>query len=231
MEYVLHYAPDNASIIVRLALEHLGLPYRAVLVDRATAQQKSDEYLRLNPAGQIPVLITPDGPIFETAAILLWLADRHGGLAPGTQDAERAAFLKWLFYTANTAHTALRMTFYPEKYIAAEAIPALRAGLYNHLTGVFGRLDAEAAKGQSWFGGPAPAALDFYLAALTRWAAIYPANENRRRFSLSDTPALAAICARVQALPATAVLQKEEGLGREPFTNPELPTPPIGSAT
>ena len=53
----LHYAPDNASLIVRLALEEAGLPYRTVLVDRAANAQRSPAYMALNPAGRIP----PDG--------------------------------------------------------------------------------------------------------------------------------------------------------------------------
>ena len=80
MTYILHYAPDNASLIIRLALEHAQVPYRDVLVDRAAVAQRSAEYLALNPNGLIPVLETPEGPLFETGAILLWLADTHGSL-------------------------------------------------------------------------------------------------------------------------------------------------------
>lgn len=53
--FTLHYAPDNASLIVRRVLEELGLPYRAALVDRRSVQQKSPAYLALNPQGLIPV--------------------------------------------------------------------------------------------------------------------------------------------------------------------------------
>ena len=52
----LHYAPDNASLVIRLALEELGIPYDTVLVDRRSGQQKSAGYLALNPNGLIPVL-------------------------------------------------------------------------------------------------------------------------------------------------------------------------------
>jgi hypothetical protein len=77
--YRLHYAPDNASLIIRLTLEEMGLPYQAVLVDRHSRAQKGAPYLALNPHGRIPVLETPEGAIYETGAILLWLADRHRG--------------------------------------------------------------------------------------------------------------------------------------------------------
>ena len=105
MSYVLHYAPDNASLVIRLALEHIGAPYRCALVDRSQAAQRSDAYMALNPNGLIPTLETDQGPIFETGAILLWLADRHGGLGPAPDSAERADFLKWLFFVSNTVHS------------------------------------------------------------------------------------------------------------------------------
>ena len=81
----LHYAPDNASLCIRLALLELDLPFEAVLVNRSIRAQKSAPYLALNPNGLIPVLETPDGPLFETGAILLWLSDTYGGLMPGPQ--------------------------------------------------------------------------------------------------------------------------------------------------
>ena len=61
----LHYAPDNASLCVRLALDAVGAPFQTVLVDRAARGQKSQRYLALNPNGLIPVLETPDGALFE----------------------------------------------------------------------------------------------------------------------------------------------------------------------
>ena len=70
-EYRLHYAPDNASLVIRLVLEELGQPYETLLVDRRAEAQNSPEYRALNPNGLIPVLETPDGPLFETAQFTL----------------------------------------------------------------------------------------------------------------------------------------------------------------
>ena len=80
--YVLHYAPDNASQIIRIVLEEMGLPYRTALVDRATKAQDSAAYRAVNPTGLIPALQTPQGTLFETGAILLWLTEVHGQMAP-----------------------------------------------------------------------------------------------------------------------------------------------------
>lgn len=230
MSYNLHFAPDNASLIIRLALEHRGLPYRAALVDRTTQAQQGPAYRALNPNAQIPVLETPQGPIFETGAILLWLADTHGGLGPAPDASERGAFLKWLFFASNTLHPGLRMIFYPEKYIAADQAEVLRIGVQAHLARCFTTLETAAASAPAWLGGDAPTILDFYLAGLVRWPQIYPTDCDRSWFDLAALPVLAQVCAKLEGLPCTAALQKAEGLGTTPFTNPTLPKPPIGSA-
>ncbi|MGJ8625619.1 MAG: glutathione S-transferase family protein [Sulfitobacter sp.] len=231
MTYVLHYAPDNASLIIRLALAHRGLDFRTVLVDRASAAQSKPAYRALNPNGLIPVLETPQGPMFETGAILLWLADTHGGLGPAPADPRRGDFLKWLFFIANTIHPSLRMLFYPEKYILTDHTAALREGLQNHLHTSFCTLDDVAATRPDWFGADAPTVLDFYTVAVLRWPALYPSTVKQTWFDLTNYPALAQLCAHVETLPCCADLQSAEGLGDTPFTAPHYPTPPEGSAT
>ena len=74
----LHYAPDNASLCVRLALEELDLPYETVLVERSTKAHKSPAFLSLNPNGLIPVLETQNGPMFETGAAAVRVAKAEG---------------------------------------------------------------------------------------------------------------------------------------------------------
>ncbi|MGB3247097.1 MAG: glutathione S-transferase family protein [Sulfitobacter sp.] len=231
MTYVLHYAPDNASLIIRLALEHRGLAYRTQLVDRKADAQRSAGYLALNPNGLIPVLETPQGPLFETGAILLWLADKHGGLGPAPDAVTRGDFLKWLFFASNTLHSAERMLFYPDKYIAANAAQTLRTGLRTQLARSFATLETVADTRPAWLGAKDPTVLDFYVAALLRWPMLYPADEARGWLSLSTFPALGRLCAHLETLPCTLALQKAEGLGKTPFTDPQYPTPPEGSAT
>jgi glutathione S-transferase len=231
MTYILHYAPDNASLIIRLALAHRRLAHRCVLVDRATAAQTKPAYRALNPNGLIPVLETPQGPLFETGAILLWLADTHGGLGPAPDDPERGDFLKWLFFVANTIHPALRMMFYPEKFIAAQNTDSLRSGLQQHLQASFAALDAVAATRPAWLGAQAPTILDFYTAGVLRWPALYPLDADHSWFDLAAYPALEKMAAHLETLPCTHSLQSAEGLGNTPFTDPQYPNPPEGSAT
>ncbi len=96
--YTLYYYPGNASLMPHMLLREIGAPFELQLVDRANNAQKSAEYLRLNPSGTIPVLVDDGAAIFETAAISLYLADRHpdAGLAPPPNSPERGQYYKWM---------------------------------------------------------------------------------------------------------------------------------------
>ena len=90
--YTLHASPDFASFVVHIVLEELGVPYKLHLLDFDAGDLQLPAHLAVNPFGKIPALQTPDGPMFETAAILLWLSDRHN-LGPMPHDPARGTFL------------------------------------------------------------------------------------------------------------------------------------------
>jgi len=228
--YRLHYAPDNASIIIRMVLEDLRLPYETALVDRRADAHNKPAFRAINPAGKIPALETPDGVIFETAAILLWLADRHGALAPTPQAPERAAFLKWLFYLSNTLHANCRMIFYPRQYMpdAPEAFPALVNGARQHVRQGLDLFEQEAHAGQSWLNAEAPSVMNFYLAAIVRWLALYPKGQTEW-FELSAYPGLKQLISRLETRPSVIAMCRAEGMTATPFTNPKPPMPHEGS--
>lgn len=218
----LHYAPDNASLCVRLALEMAALSYDTVLVDRVARGQKDPAYLALNPNGLIPTLETPDGVLFETGAVLLWLADTSPGtLFPAPAAPERTKALTWLFWIANTLHPTLRMLFYPDQYASdPQSLHTLtRQRLVDQLT----LIDT------AWPDiGDIPL-LQCYLAPLLRWSALY--GRDTIWFALADYPNLATFAARFETTPAARAAANAEGLGAKPFSAPALPNPPEGSAT
>ncbi|MEM6657377.1 MAG: glutathione S-transferase family protein [Pseudomonadota bacterium] len=229
--YRLHYAPDNASLVIRLVLEEMGLPYETALVDRGQNAQRGAAYRSLNPNGLIPVLETPQGPVFETAAILLWLADTHEKLAPAPDSPQRAAFLKWLFFASNTLHADLRLTFYAETYIDAALAEQLRTGVRPRLQRHLDILEATARTAPPWLCAEQPSVLTYYLACMIRWMALYPATSDRSWLRLSDVPKLHAILTALETRPATVRAAEAEGLGITPFTRPVHANPPEGSAT
>ncbi|MCV2419910.1 glutathione S-transferase family protein [Paucibacter sp. DJ2R-2] len=98
-----YYAPTPNGVKIPIALEELGAPYRLVPVNLGREEQKQPEFLALNPNGRIPVIVDPDGPggepvsVFESGAILLYLADKFGGLMP-SDPRDRIRALEYLFF-------------------------------------------------------------------------------------------------------------------------------------
>ncbi len=99
----LYSFPTPNGVKVAIALEEIGLPYEAHLVDIRKDDQKTPQFLSLNPNGKIPALIDPDGPdggpigIFESGAILLYLSEKTGKLIPADATA-RVECIQWLFF-------------------------------------------------------------------------------------------------------------------------------------
>jgi glutathione S-transferase len=122
--YALYFYPGNASLLPHMALREIGAAFELRLVDRTQDAQKSPDYLRLNPNGRIPVLIDGDLVLFETAAIVLHLVDRHpeAGLAPLPGTSERAQFYKWMVHLTNTPQAEYRAWFYPWQHVVDRAM-------------------------------------------------------------------------------------------------------------
>ncbi len=228
----LHYAPDNASLVVKILLEELSLEYQAVLVDRSVQQQSGKAYLELNPKGLIPVCIIDDEPVFETAAIVLTLADRHGAMAPAIDDAHRPQFLKWLFFMSNTVHADLRLLFYAEKFIddGKDSLNRFRQKTTDRVTDSFSILNAHyQSVGTTFLLGESPCIVDVYLACCMRWSTLYPPTWESR-LKVSEFSAVERMLAALEQRPAVIRACNSEGINGLFFTRPEHAKPEHGSA-
>ncbi len=229
--YILHYAPDNASLIVRLALLELGLPFQTRLVDRGENAQNSAAYRAIAPTGLIPALQMGDQVLFETGAILLALADQAQRLFPAPNSPLRGDGLKWLFFIANTLHTDCRLHFYPDRYAAqTPAPPAFTAATRARLRAHIGLIEAAATAQPDLFWQDAPTILTLYTLTITRWLRLYPQGQDDW-LDLGGFPNLYALALRLDTRPCAIDAALAEGLGPAPFSKPTLPTPPEGSPT
>src|SRR6478735_6983659 len=99
----LYSLPTPNGVKVSIMLEELGLPYEVHLVDFNKDDQKTPEYLALNPNGKIPAILDPDGPggkplgLFESGAILQYLAEKTGKLLPA-DPARRWQTIQWVHF-------------------------------------------------------------------------------------------------------------------------------------
>src|SRR4051812_41559657 len=99
----LYSLPTPNGVKVSIMLEEIGLPYEVHLVDFGQDDQKTPEFLSLNPNGKIPAILDPDGPggrplaLFESGAILLYLAEKTGQLLPA-DPAARYETIQWVMF-------------------------------------------------------------------------------------------------------------------------------------
>ena len=99
----LYSLPTPNGVKVSIMLEEIGLPYEPHAIDIGKNESWTPEFLSLNPNGKIPAIIDPDGPggkplgLFESGAILLYLADKTGKLAPA-DPARRYECIAWVFF-------------------------------------------------------------------------------------------------------------------------------------
>jgi glutathione S-transferase len=216
----LWHIPDWASTIIRLALEEQGQPHALRPMDWDAGDFDAPAFRALNPLGLIPTLETPDGPIFETAAILLWLNARHGGLAPAPTDPARAAFLSWLMFVSNTLHPTVMDLIHPDRPAGPDAAAKVGRLALERLTVQAGHVQRLISTRQPLWLTTAQPALGHYLGILIRWA-LYLPEDPGLRFSLAPFPALTAMLARHEATPAARRVALADGLGPTPYTAPE----------
>lgn len=193
----LYWAHDMASLAPMAVLEETGADYQAVPVDKANKQQKSADYLALNPCGLVPALVLPDGrAMFEAAAMVMHLCDLYPAarLAPPPGDPDRPLFYQWMLYLADTPQPTYRLYYYPDRFTADEA--DLRKRAVDMLLAQFAIVDDALSHGE-WMLGDRFSACDIYLHMLTTW--FEPPEALYARF-----PNIARVCAGVEARPASA---------------------------
>lgn len=208
----LHYYPGNASFAPHVLLREIGLPFELKLVRRMEGAHKQPEYLKLNPNGQIPVLVDGDLVLYETAAICMHLADSHpaAALAPPPGTRERAHFYKWMAWLTNTPQAMLMHYFYPERLVDdgdAAAARQVKAHAQTRVASMLELLDAElAAHGGPWLLGELYSALDPYAFLLCRWTRGFDARPAREHAHIAP------YLQRVLARPAVQHSLAAEGL-------------------
>ncbi len=126
--YTLYGSPSTAGTAIHWMLLELNVPFDLTLLDFDKAEHKTPEYLALNPDGVVPTLIVDGAPTTQMAGIATLLAERHpeAGFAPPVGSAERAEYLSWTFWLANSFQPNFRAWFYPHEPAGGEAQEAVK---------------------------------------------------------------------------------------------------------
>ncbi len=202
----LYSFPTPNGVKVSIALEELGLPYEAHRVDIGQQESRTPEFLSLNPNGKIPAIIDPDGPggrpigLFESGAILLYLADKCGRLIPANP-AGRYEAVQWLFFQMASVGPMFGQVGFFNRFAGREIEdkrPLERyVGESRRLLGVMeGRLE-----GRRWFMGEDYGIVDIaHLGWVRNLIGFYEAGE---LVGIDDFPVVRAWLERGLARPAT----------------------------
>ncbi len=170
--YTLYYAPGSAAMAPHVVLEEIGAPHKMVRVDTKAGDHRKPEYLKLNPHGRIPTFVDGDFVMFESAAIMMHLADKHpeARLAPAVGSAARGHYYQWVCYLTNTVQDAF-INYYHEDYFAesAAAQKEVKAVAERRLATMWEKVDAALAGGPYLLGAEFSAP-DIFLAMLARWS-------------------------------------------------------------
>jgi glutathione S-transferase len=189
----LYYAPHTCSLASHIALEHAGADYSTQRISFAAEQQRSPDYIRINPKGRVPALVTDKGILTETPAMLVFIAQSfpQARLAPLDDPfffAQVQAFNSYLCSTLHVAH-AHRMRGYRWADDPA-AVAEMMRKVPDSVTACYRPIEDHFLKGP-WVMGETYTICDPYLFTIAQWLeddGVNPAKfpkvtEHRRRMS------------------------------------------------
>ena len=160
----LYTAPTPNGWKASIALEELAIPYEVHVVNLMAGEQKTPEYLKLNPNGRIPTIVDREEggfPVFESGAIMIYLAEKAGRLLPADRKG-RSKVIQWLMFQMGGIGPMMGQAnvfyrYFPEK------IPAVIARYQNEARRLFEVLDARLGEGD-WL------ADDYSIADIANWS-------------------------------------------------------------
>jgi glutathione S-transferase len=169
----LFYAAHTCSLATHIVLEEVGADYSTARVDFASAQQRSPEYMKVNPKGRVPALVTDRGILTETPAMLAFVAQSFPDANLALMDdafafAQVQSFNAYLCSHLHVAH-AHRMRGY--RWVDADdkhSIAAMQRKVPESVGGAFELVEREMLKGP-WVMGERYTICDPYLFTLAQW--------------------------------------------------------------
>lgn len=215
----LFYWPTPNGWKITIALEELGLPYTITPVNIGSGDQFKPDFLKISPNNKMPAIIDPDGPggtpisIFESGAILIYLAEKTGQLMPA-DPAGRYEVLQWLMFQMGGIGPMLGQAHHFRQY-APEKIQYAIDRYTNEAGRLYNVLDRQLAD-HEWVAGASYSIADI---AIMPWIVPY----ERQGQSLDDRPHLKRWFDAMNARPAVVAglaVAKGIGAGQSP-TDPK----------
>lgn len=170
--YTLYWNALTGAFAPEALLVLTDAPYQTVRIDHEAGENFADDYLAINPMGQIPTLKLPDGSILtESVAMLLHIADSfpHANLLPPLGSGDRAQCYRWLMFLSNNVYTADLRYYYASRYTTdSEGAEAVQQAAVNDLQKQWAILETALSPDPYVF-GETLGAIDIYLAMMVGW--------------------------------------------------------------
>ena len=201
-----YYAPRCCALATHIVLEELGVPYARTRLDFAKHEQRSPQYLAINPKARVPALVTPQGVLTETPAMLVYLAQAfpEAKLAPLDDIWALAQVQSFNAYLCATVHVAEAHWQRGNRWVDADDAQAIAALKKRVPTSVFDAFElVERNLTGPWVMGERFTICDPYLFTLAQWMEFYGVN-------VAGLPRVIAHRTRVGARPATQRAIAEE---------------------
>ncbi len=168
----LYWAAGTCALASHIALEEAQAKYETARLDFAQGDQRKPDYLKVNPKGRVPALVTERGILTETPAILAWIAQTYpqAKLAPADpfEFAQAQAFNSYLCATVHPAHAHGRRGARWSDDAAAQE--TMKAKVPQNMSDCFTLIENEMFKGP-WVTGAAYSICDAYLYTISGWLA------------------------------------------------------------
>ena len=167
----LYFTPGTCAQAVRIALEEAQAPYTLVRVDFASQQQRSPEYLAVNPKGRVPALVTEHGTLTETPALLAYVAQRFADARLAPADAFGFARMQEVHsYLASTVHIAHAHRPRASRWAdEPEAQAAMQRKVPANMTECFTLIERHYLGDGPWVLGEQYSVADGYLFTVAGW--------------------------------------------------------------
>ena len=194
---VLHHAPNTRSTGVRVLLEELNAPHELHVINLKAGEQQGSAHLAVNPMGKVPAIRHGGATVAEQAACYLYLADLfpEAGLAPGTTDPARGAYLRWMVFYGSCFEPAVI------DRAMERAPPPRMMSAYGDYDTVLAQVLAMLTPGP-WILGARFSAADVLWGSALGWTTAFKL--------VPEEPAIMAYLARFRARPAYQAIAADD---------------------
>lgn len=172
--YTLFYSPGACSMAVHVLLNEIGEQVKLEKVVLAEAQNRTPEFLKINPRGQVPVLADGDRILREGAAIIIYLCEKHNSKLLPASGAARASAIEWLMFCNASLHPAYSRGFFLMKNAKDEAAKEQLLGVVvAQINKLWEEVESRLENNQYLAGNELTAA-DILLTVIANWSGRFP---------------------------------------------------------